>query len=236
VSAGRVILIILGSLISLFGLALAIGGGALMYADQALADSSGFITSSYQRFRAPTYALTSDSFDVVGSPGNVLSHGDFADIRIQSRDVPAGRPIFIGIGPTARVNEYLSGVGRTRVDNLDYDPFKISTTTTTGRAPSGPPSGQTFWAAKAQGSGQQTVTWRAESGDWSVVLMNADGTRPVAAQLSLGVKISSLFWIALGVLIGGVVILGLGILMIVLAARRSGASPPAPPPPDSVVV
>jgi len=236
VSAGRVILIILGSLISLFGLAIAIGGGALIYADQALTDSSGFINTSYQRFRAPTYALTSDSLDVVGSPGNVLSHGDFADIRIRSRDVPPGQPVFIGIGPTDRVNEYLSGVGRTKVNNLDYDPFTIDTTTTTGRAPSGPPSDQTFWAVKAQGSGQQAVTWSVESGDWSVVLMNADGTRPVAAQLSLGVKISSLFWIALGLLLGGVVILGLGILMIVLAARKGGSAPPVPPPPDSVVV
>jgi hypothetical protein len=236
VSAGRVILIIVGSLLSLFGLAIAIGGGAVLYADQALTDDSGFINSSYQRFPTPTYALTSDSLDVVGSPGDILRHGDFADVRIRTRDVPPGRPVFVGIGPTDRVNEYLSGVGRTRVDDLDYDPFRIRSTTTTGGAPSRPPGDQTFWAAKAEGSGAQSVTWSVESGNWSVVLMNADGTRPVAAQLSLGVKISSLFWIAIGLLIGGVVILGLGILMIVLAARRSGAAPPAPPPPDSVVV
>jgi hypothetical protein len=236
VSAGRVILIILGSLISLFALAIAIGGGALIYADQALTDSSGFLNTSYQRFRSPTYALTSESLDVVGTPGDILSHGDLADVRIRTRDVPPSRPVFIGIGPTARVNEYLSGVGRTKINNLDYDPFRISSTTQTGSAPSGPPGDQTFWVAKAQGSGAQAVTWSVDSGNWSVVLMNADGTRPVSAQLSLGAKISSLFWIAFGLLIGGVVILGLGILMIVLAARRGSTAPPAPPPPDSVVV
>jgi hypothetical protein len=72
------------------------------------------------------------------------------------------------------------------------------------------------------------VTWEVREGDWSVVLMNADGSRGVAAEVDLGAKLSFLLWVAIGVLIGGALLLGGGIALIVLAARRG--PPPAGPP------
>jgi hypothetical protein len=72
------------------------------------------------------------------------------------------------------------------------------------------------------------VTWEVREGDWSVVLMTADGSRGVAAEVDLGAKLSFLLWVAIGVLIGGALLLGGGIALIVLAARRG--PPPAGPP------
>jgi hypothetical protein len=68
-------------------------------------------------------------------------------------------------------------------------------------------------------------------GDWSVVLMNADGSRGVAADVDLGAKLSFLLWVAIGLLIGGVLVTGGSAALIVLAARtrRPQPSPPAPP-------
>jgi hypothetical protein len=92
--------------------------------------------------------------------------------------------------------------------------------------------------------GTQTLTWKVRDGDWSVVLMNADGSRGVAADLDLGAKLSFLLWVSIGLLIGGVLVTGGSTALIVLAARPRRPSPappsagdapasrPAPEPPD----
>jgi len=56
--------------------------------------------------------------------------------------------------------------------------------------------------------GTQTVTWKVREGDWSVVLMNADGSRGVSADIDLGAKLSFLLWVAIGLLMGGVLVTG----------------------------
>ncbi|HSC51218.1 MAG TPA: hypothetical protein VLD16_13220, partial [Gaiellaceae bacterium] len=95
-------------------------------------------------------------------------------------------------------------------------------------APRAPPTAQSFWAASASGVGTQTLSWKVRDGDWSVVLMNADGSRGVAADVDLGAKLSFLLWVAIGLLIGGAFVVGGSTALAVLAARRPA---PAPVPP-----
>jgi hypothetical protein len=75
------------------------------------------------------------------------------------------------------------------------------------------------------------VTWKVRDGDWSVVLMNADGSRGVVADVDLGAKLSFLLWVAIGLLVGGVLVVGGSTALIVLAARtrQPPSAPPVPP-------
>ena len=67
------------------------------------------------------------------------------------------------------------------------------------------------------------MTWSPDRGDWSAVLMNADGSRGVAADVSVGAEADFLIWLAIGLLIaGGICLLG-GAGLIYVGARESGA-------------
>jgi hypothetical protein len=228
VSAGRVILIVLGSIGVLVGLALLAGGGFLLWADRTQRDD-GYLTTPTERFATPTYALTRSRLEVDAEGARwVLNENWFGKIRIRGESA-GDKTLFIGVGPQADVARYLGAVAHANVQDVDFDPFRVTYLPVTGGAPDGPPTDQQFWAASASGVGTQTLTWKVRDGDWSVVLMNADASRGVAANIDLGAKLSFLLWVAIGVLIGGVLVTGGSTALVVLAARRP-RPPPAPPP------
>ena len=228
-SAGRVILIVLGSIGVLFGLALLAGGGFLLYADRTQRDD-GYLTTPTERFATPTYALTRTRLELdTEGEGWVLNESWFGKVRIRGES-SGDKTLFIGIGPQAEVARYLATVAHANVQDIDFDPFRATYLSVSGGAPQAPPTEQSFWAASASGVGTQTLTWKVRDGDWSVVLMNADGSRGVTADIDLGAKMSFLLWVAIGLLIGGVLVVGGSTALVVLAARKPRA-PPVPPVP-----
>jgi thioredoxin-like negative regulator of GroEL len=40
--------------------------------------------------------------------------------------------------------------------------------------------------------------WKLRSGKWSIVVMNADGSRDVAATIGVGVKVPAALWVGIG--------------------------------------
>jgi hypothetical protein len=129
------------------------------------------------------------------------------------------------------VAKYLGSVAHANVQDIDFDPFRVTYRPVTGGPPQAPPTQQHFWAASASGVGTQTVTWKVRDGDWSVVLMNADGSRGVVADVDLGARLSFLLWVAIGSLIGGVLVVAGSTALVVLAARTPQPSPAPPMPP-----
>jgi hypothetical protein len=123
------------------------------------------------------------------------------------------------------VADYLHGVRHAEVvdlrttDSGDVQPvYAVSGT----HAPAVAPTGTTIWTAQATGSGTVSVAWKPAAGDWTVVLMNADGSSGVAADVSVGATLPWLGWCA-GVLLG-IAALGMALsvvlLMVALRARR----------------
>ena len=230
--AGRVILIVLGSIGVLFGVALMAGGGFLLWADRTQRED-GYLTTPSERFATPTYALTRTRLELdTNGEGWVLNESWFGKVRIRGES-PAGKTLFIGIGPQGEVARYLGSVAHANVQDLDFDPFRVTYLPVTGGVPQAPPTEESFWAASAAGQGRQTATWKVREGDWSVVLMNADGSRGVAADVDLGAKLSFLLWVAIGLFIGGVLVVGGSTALIVLAARTPRPPPTSPAPPTA---
>lgn len=225
-STGRVLLIVLGSILALLGLGLAVGGGFLLWTDLTQREG-GYLTTPSERFATSSYALTRERFEVDRGPSWIWNENWLGKVRIRGEGA-AAKPLFIGIGPEAAVAGYLGGVAHTDVEDIHLDPFRAEYRQVAGGAPRRPPTAQNFWAASASGQGRQTVSWKVRDGNWSVVLMNADGSRGVAADVDLGAKLSFLLWVGIGLLIAGALILGGSVALIVLAARTR--PPPAAPP------
>ena len=107
--------------------------------------------------------------------------------------------MFIGIARTNDVDRYLAGTGYGTIQHLATD----EVTTHAGGAQSVPPTRVSIWAASTQGAGQQTLRWKPRSGDWSIVMMNADASPGVALRGSLAAKVPLLPWVAGGLLLVG---------------------------------
>jgi hypothetical protein len=221
--AGRVVLIALGALIAAIGLGLVAGGGVIAWANETQRDDSGYFTTSTQRFATDSYALTHERvelFDTTADSDWEEELGDLATLRVRASGT---KPIFLGIGPADAVERYLADVAHSDVDDLEYHPFRANYTDTPGEAPSGVPGHESFWAVTAGGASSETLTWPVEPGTWSLVVMNADGSRGVAANLEFGAKIEHLGWLALGLVLGGALLVAGGATMIL----RGGRKPPA---------
>ena len=229
---GRILLVVLGSIVALLGAGLLAAGGTLLWADQTKRDDDGFLTTPTERFESDSFAIVSDDIDLFEADTGsdwILSEGVLGDIHIRAEDAGGGET-FVGIGPTEDVDAYLGGVEHDEVSDLDFDPFSVRYRSTAGGDPAGPPTEQTFWAASAAGAGEQTAVWEPESGNWTIVVMNADGSRGVAVDLAAGAKASFLLWLAIGLMIAGLLVAAGGVAMIVLGARGAMRSTPAAAP------
>jgi hypothetical protein len=226
-----VLLLIVGSLGVLVGLALLITGGFALWADQTERDDDGYLTTPTETFSTARYALTAEGLDVNAEGFDWATDSDrFGRIKIEASSND-GRPLFVGIGPQSAVSGYLRGVSHDEVENVNFGPwdwvdddFSVDYDASPGGPPRADPAAQGFWAARASGSQDETLTWDVESGDWSVVVMNADASRGVDADVALGARLGFLLWLAVGLLIAGAVILIGSVFLIYLAARERSAA------------
>ena len=217
---GRVTAVVFASLAVLAGLAALAGGGTALVFDQTQRDANGYLMSGSTTYSTGTYALVSDNYRTGASGDVVVARDMLGTVRIHT---DSSQPLFVGIGSAAAVDAYLAGVGHevaTRFDPRQSD-FRLEQ----GGAPAEPPAAQDFWAARSLGAGSQTLSWSPRNGSWKIVVMNADGSAGVRADLEVGARFPNLLWIGVGALAGGMLLLLLGGAGIWAAAtrRRGGA-------------
>jgi hypothetical protein len=217
--AGRTVAIVAGSLAGLFALVVIALGGALLYG-QSQKDADGYLSTGTDRFHTKTYAIATDNLDVeTDGASRVVNHDLFGTVRVKahSRD---GKPVFVGIARTADVDRYLGSSPHAVLTDVDYSPFDPTYRSARGEQRPATPAAQDFWAAKASGDGTRTLSWDVRDGDWSVVVMNADGSAGVDAAVSAGAEMPWLDeagWTAIG---GGLLILAVASGLIYVGVRR----------------
>jgi len=215
--AGRITAIVMGALATLVALAVLVAGGIAIVFDQTQRDSAGYLMTGFSAYSTETYALASDSYRA-GTAGDWFVARDMLG-RVRVR-VQSSTPVFVGIGPAGAVDSYLADVRHevaTRFDARRSD-FRLHS----GGAPGMPPIAERFWAAQSVGSGAQVLTWVPRNGDWRIVLMNADGSPGVSADLAVGARVPHLGWIGVALLGAGGVLLLVGSAAIYAAASRTG--------------
>jgi hypothetical protein len=230
----KVVSVMVGIVFALAGLALVTSGGFILGVVNSQADASGFFNTPSQMVGSYGFALTAPNINAQLGPRwqKWVPTRAQATVRITgSSETPA--PIFIGVAHTDDVSRYLSGATRDRIKSIDLTAGSVQYEHVDGTAIPSPPGQQSFWVAKAQGAGKQTVSWTLATGDWTVVVMNADASPPVAASLTLGAHFGILRTLEIWSTAGGAVILAIGAILIVLGTRRSRVRVPRREEPPS---
>ncbi|HEY5875818.1 MAG TPA: DUF4389 domain-containing protein, partial [Ilumatobacteraceae bacterium] len=73
------------------------------------------------------------------------------------------------------------------------------------------------------------LTWEVESGDWTVVVMNADASRGVDVDARLGIKVDWFLPVAIAGMIAGVVLLAGGTALAIVGGRGLARAPEPEP-------
>ena len=219
-----VVLLVAGVLLAGLGLLLT-GAATALGVAVFQRTSDGVVLSPTERYAVTSYAITSEQLDIVlddGLPG-ARTRRAAPDVVLRATAGSAGEQIFIGVGPRDDVARYLSNVEHSELTQIRFSPFQPSFRTAMGSSAPELPASQTFWTVSAQGPGTQQIESRLRTGSWSLVIMNADGSRPVVVDLQAGLRSTLFTPVTWGALAAGLLLLAGAILMIVGGASGLGA-------------
>jgi hypothetical protein len=217
-TAGRIVSLVIGSLMGLASLGLVAAGGVATWATNTQRDAAGFLTTDSRVFSTASYAVTSDGIDL-GSSTDAITPADFlGTVRLRATSTDPAAKIFVGVAPQAAVEGYLAGVSHQVVTN--WGNGHARNVALGGTAPARAPAAAKIWTAQATGTGTQSLTWRPTSGQWVVVVMNANSGTGVSIKADVGATVPDLGWIAAGLFaVGGVLFIGAVVLIAVPIAR-----------------
>ena len=221
-TAGHIAALIVGCLALLPALGMLTGGVAITVA-HGVADD-GYFDVTLDRVDSDGVAIAAvDLWETAADDEDwpwVLDWLD-PDIRLEATGARSTDEVFIGIAATDDIEAYLDGAAFDEITSFDnrepvYAPRP-------GDVAVDAPTDQTFWVAEASGPGVQQLDWEARNGNWSVVVMNADGSAEVAADVTVGVSSDAVLPIGIVLIVlGGIGLLG-SVALIVVGARGRAA-------------
>ena len=196
---------------AVLGVLVLAAGVTAIWADTSKRDDNGYFSANAHRYQTHTRAISTESITV----GSYVPTWLAGKVRL---DVSGDKQLFVGIAPKKTVDAYLARIEHTEATQLDLDPFKVTYVDHTGTVDPGRPAREPFWAAKVSGR-KGPLLWNLRSGKWSIVVMNADGSPNVAANLGVGVKVPAALWAGIGLTLFGCALLAAAVLMFAVRSR-----------------
>ncbi|MEB0002667.1 DUF4389 domain-containing protein [Cryobacterium sp. 10I1] len=236
--AGYVVMVIVGTLLAVSGIGL-LAGGVAVATVAAQQGRDGFLTTPSGSFSVASYAITSPNLTTESDSGTGTSTqagsggmpSGLATVMLEATSV-RGTGVFIGIAPRAEVERYLASVAHSELTSVNSTPFRTEYREVPGSRRPARPGSQTWWTVAASGPGTQRLVWPVVSGDWAVVVMNADATQGVDVEARAGVRSGLFVPAAVALLLGGGLLLVAGVLLVVFGALGLGRRDSAQGPDD----
>jgi hypothetical protein len=191
-----------------------LGGWLLVLVGLVLAGSgaaAAVVIGPDDGVESKTEHIDSPGAAIVTGPGAIEYAGPTLRLDVTSQN----GPVFVGVGSEVDVEDFVSDVSHTEVDEIDL-PSDIQKSFVRGSQAflaEGPDLD--WWVESATGEHAE-VEFTLPDEPVSVVVMNADGASSVVVDVKAAVSVRGVFWGAVAM-----IVVGLGLLILgVLALRR----------------
>jgi len=216
-TAGTVLTVVVGCLVALMSLGLFSGGATTLVANSVARDTDGYVMSRSESVGSSGHAVVFSDLQIDTRGASWVPRQLIGDVKVTVSPSTPGAPTFFGLGPQRDVDAFLSGSAYTVERGPQLAPLEVEGT----RAPE-PPDAVPFWDASVVGNGDQELVWTPVDGDWSAVVMNADGAAGVSADVAVGATFPLLFRLGVGLLLAGLLLAVLSAALVTLAVRHAG--------------
>jgi hypothetical protein len=210
---------VLGALLFLVAGGLLTGAATGAIASSTLRDGEGFLMSPSVSVSSSGSAVVSQTMELRSGTSAALPERLLGDLKARVDD-RTSQPVFIGVARSDDAATYLADVAHSTVLDPTAADGRPSYQQHSGGLPTTRPSKAGIWVTSSIGTGRQTVTWPAREGQWTLVLMNADGSRGVAADVAVGATVPGLGGVLVGLFVVGGVLMVVSIVVLVLSIRR----------------
>jgi hypothetical protein len=216
-------------LITSFGLIM--GGTSLRSIQEILTDEEGFIMSKTRRLQVSSYGIVVGDMDFDIDPIAwrwFETRGGFLRFKIISKSNNPEKKIFIGVARVQDAFHYIEPIKYHELVDLDlgWESYEPNTSQTRfilhqGDPPGVPPTVHSFWIEHGAATDNLTLTWEPEAGNYYLVMMNADGSAIIDADVKIGVQIPFFGGLGNVLVIAGIIVGGFGVIMLYLTIRRN---------------
>ena len=216
-------------LIAAFGLIM--GGTSLRGIQEIMTDEEGFIMSNTRRVQVSSYGIVVEDMDFEIDPVAwrwFERSGGFLRFKIITESNTPDKEIFVGVARVQDAFSYIEPIEYHEIVDMDFSwdrPDDGAPNTQfikhSGDALSAPPTVHSFWIVHGSDTDSQTLTWEPAAGNYYLVMMNADGSAGIDADVRFGVEIP--FFGGLGniLLTTGIVVGAFGVLLLYFTIRRN---------------